>query len=137
MAKSLDTDVLNSIARRAHYLANKMISMANSRDNVEKGDPKIGGHSSASSSALHVLGALHLVMKTGFDWIANKPHASPADHSYNYLMDVLLREDLSRLSLEEANVAMSSLRAFPKGDEFVFQSYHSAYDPDHHNFFPS
>jgi len=137
MAKNLDIDVLNAVARRTHYLANKMIVMANSRDNVEKGDPKVGGHSSASSSALHVLGALHLVMKTGYDWIANKPHASPADHSYNYLLDNLLNEDLSRLSLDEANVAMSSLRAFPKGDEWVFQSYHSAYDPDHHNFFPS
>src|SRR6202030_692610 len=121
--KTLDLEVLNAVARRAHYLANKMIVMANSRDNVEKGDPKVGGHSSASSSALHVLGALHLVMKSGFDWIANKPHASPADHAYNYLLDNLLNEDLSKLSLDEANVAMSSLRAFPKGDEWVFQSY--------------
>lgn len=138
MAKAaLDIGVLNQVARRAHYLANKMIAMANSRDNVEKGDPKVGGHSSASSSALHVLGALHLVMKSGFDWIANKPHASPADHAYNYLLDNLLNEDLSKLTLDEANVAMSSLRAFPKADEWVFQSYHSAYDPDHHNFFPS
>jgi pyruvate dehydrogenase E1 component len=137
MAKALDTEVLNAVARRAHYLANKMISLANNRDNVEKGDPKVGGHSSASSSALHVLGALHLVMKSGFDWIANKPHASPADHAYNYLLDNLLNEDLAKLTLEEANVAMSSLRAFPKAEEWVFQSYHSAYDPDHHNFFPS
>jgi len=134
---ALNLETLNNIALRAHYLANKMIHMANNRDNVEKGDPKIGGHSSASSSALHILGALHLVVKSGFDWIANKPHASPADHSYNYLMDLLLNPDLSRLSLEEGNVAMSSLRAFPQNDEWVFQSYHSAYDPDHHNFFPS
>ena len=137
MSKPLDLNVLNKIARRAHYLANKMIHIANHRDNVEKGDPKIGGHSSASSSALHILGALHLVSKTGYDWIANKPHAAPADHSYNYLLDLLLNHDLKRLSLSEANNAMNSLRAFPKGDEWVFQSYHSAYDPDHHNFFPS
>lgn len=137
MSKPLDLDVLNKIARRAHYLANKMIHIANHRDNVEKGDPKVGGHSSASSSALHILGALHLVSKTGYDWIANKPHAAPADHSYNYLLDLLLNHDLKRLSLSEANNAMNSLRAFPQGDEWVFQSYHSAYDPDHHNFFPS
>jgi pyruvate dehydrogenase E1 component len=134
---ALDIDLLNSIARRAHYLANRMIVTANSRDNVEKGDPKVGGHSSASTSALHILGTLHLLVKSGYDWIANKPHASPADHSYNYLLDLLVREDLSRLSLNEANVAMRSLRAFPAGDEYVFQSYHSAYDPDHHNFLPS
>jgi len=133
----MDYEVLNSIARRAHYLANKMIVMANTRDNVEKGDPKIGGHSSASSSALHIIGALHLVMRSGFDWIANKPHASPADHAYNYLLDLLLDSNLNKLSLDEANVAMSSLRAFAKGDEWVFQSYHSAYDPDRHNFYPS
>ncbi len=137
MSKGLDLEVLNSIARRAHYLANKMIYVANNRENVEKGDPKIGGHSSASSSALHILGALHLVTRTGYDWIANKPHAAPADHSYNYLLDLLVNQDLQRLSLDEANVAMRSLRAFPQGDEWVFQSYHSAYDPDHHNFFPS
>lgn len=137
MAKNIDTAVLEKIARRAHYLANKMIHMANHRDNVEKGDPKIGGHSSASSSALHVLGTLHLVMKSGYDWIANKPHAAPADHAYNYLLDLLLNPDLSRLTLEEANTAMRNLRAFPQNDEWVFQSYHSAYDPDHHNFFPS
>src|SRR4051794_35252352 len=133
----LDLDVLNAIARRAHYLANKMIYVANTRGNVEKGDPKIGGHSSASSSALHVLGALHLVMKSGYDWIANKPHASPADHAYNYMLDLLLDEKENRLDLDPANVAMRSLRAFPQNDEWVFQSYHSAYDPDRHNFYPS
>lgn len=137
MAKSYDIEVLNSIARRAHYLANKMIFLANTRDDVEKGDPKIGGHSSASASALHILGSLHLVMKSGFDHIANKPHASPADHSYNYLLDLFLKSDLSKLSLSEANQAMQGLRAFPKNGEYVFQSYHSAYDPDFHNFFPS
>lgn len=137
MSKPLDFEVLNLIARRAHYLANKMIYSANHRDNVEKGDPKIGGHSSASSSALHILGALHLVSKTGFDWIANKPHAAPADHAYNYLLDLLLDGDLKRLSLEQANHAMNSLRAFPQDGEWVFQSYHSGYDPDNHNFFPS
>ena len=132
-----DYTVMNNIARRAHYLANKMIHTANNRGNVEKGDPKIGGHSSASSSALHILGALHLVMRTGYDWIANKPHASPADHSYNYLMNLLLDENNQPLSLEECNLAMSSLRAFAHNDEWVFQSYHSSYDPDRHNFFPS
>ncbi len=137
MSKSIDTALLEKIARRAHYLANKMIHMANHRDNVEKGDPKIGGHSSASSSALHVLGTLHLAMRSGYDWIANKPHAAPADHAYNYLLDLLLNPDLSRLSLDQANTAMRNLRAFSQNGEWVFQSYHSAYDPDHHNFFPS
>ncbi|MFN9067529.1 MAG: hypothetical protein ACK5V3_09890, partial [Bdellovibrionales bacterium] len=76
-APSLPISTLNSIAKRAHYLATQMIFQANHRDDKEKGDPKVGGHASASASALHILGSLHLVMKTGFDHIANKPHASP------------------------------------------------------------
>lgn len=129
--------VLESVARRAHYLATQMIYQANHREDKEKGDPKIGGHVSASASALHILGALHLVVRTGFDHIANKPHASPSDHAYHYLLDLLLKPDFSKLTLEEANTAMMGLRKFSQNGEPVFQSYHSAYDSDHHNFFPS
>ncbi len=136
-ATSLPLATLNSIAKRAHYLATQMIFQANHRDDKQKGDPKIGGHASASASALHILGALHLVVKTGFDHIANKPHASPADHSYNYLMDLFLKPDLSRMSQQDCDTAMMGLRKFSQNGEPVFQSYHSAYDPDHHNFFPS
>ncbi|KYG67045.1 pyruvate dehydrogenase [Bdellovibrio bacteriovorus] len=135
--KNVKADVLDSIARRAHYLATQMIWQANHRSDKEKGDPKVGGHPAASASSLHIMGALHLLVKTGFDHIANKPHASPTDHSYNYLLDLLLKNDLSKLTQEQADQAMNGLRKFTDGSEFVFQSYHSAYDPDHHNFFPS
>lgn len=135
--KNVKPDVLDAIARRAHYLATQMIWQANHRTDKEKGDPKIGGHPAASASSLHIMGALHLLVKTGFDHIANKPHASPTDHSYNYLLDLFLKNDLSRLSLEDCNIAMNGLRKFSNGDEPVLQSYHSAYDPDHHNFYPS
>lgn len=130
-------EVLESIARRAHYLATQMIYQANHREDKEKGDPKVGGHVSASASALHILGALHLVTRTGFDHIANKPHASPSDHAYHYLLDLFLNKDLSKFSLEDANTAMMGLRKFSENGEPVFQSYHSAYDSDNHNFFPS
>lgn len=135
--KKINPPIINSIVRRVHYLTNQMIYMANHCRDKEKGDPKVGGHPSASASALHIMGALHLFCKTGFDHVANKPHASPTDHAYNYLLDLLLKPDLSKLSLDEANKAMENLRDFPQDNEFVFQSYHSAYDPDHHNFFPS
>ncbi|MFN3455673.1 MAG: pyruvate dehydrogenase, partial [Pseudobdellovibrio sp.] len=102
-----------------------------------KGDPKVGGHQSASASALHIMGALHLLVKSGFDHVANKPHASPTDHSYNYLLDLFLKADLSKLSEDEKNTAMMGLRKYSKNGEPVLQSYHSTYDPDHHNFFPS
>ncbi|MCB0349847.1 MAG: pyruvate dehydrogenase [Bdellovibrionales bacterium] len=114
-----------------------MITIANNRTDKEKGDPKIGGHAAASASSIHILGAIHLLVKTGFDHIANKPHASPADHAYNYLMNLFLEKDLTRFSLEDCNAAMNGLRAFSKAGEPVFQSYHSAHDPDRHNFFPS
>jgi pyruvate dehydrogenase E1 component len=129
--------LLNSVALRAHYLATQMIYQANIRTDKEKGDPKIGGHAAACASALHILGALHLVVKSGFDHIANKPHASPTDHAYNYLLDLFLKSDLSKLTQDECDTAMMGLRKFSQNGEPVFQSYHSAYDCDHHNFFPS
>lgn len=132
----MSREVLESIARRAHYLATQMIYQANHRPEKEKGDPKVGGHASASASALHIMGALHLLVKTGFDHIANKPHASPTDHAYNYLLDLFLKPDLSRFSLDEANTALMGLRKYSHGEP-VFQSYHSTYDSDNHNFFPS
>lgn len=134
--KDLNKDTLDSIAKRAHYLATQMIFQANIREK-DKGDPKIGGHQSASASALHIMGALHLIVKSGYDHIANKPHASPTDHSYNYLLDLFLKSDLSKLSEEDKNIAMMGLRKYSKNGEPVFQSYHSTYDSDHHNFFPS
>lgn len=135
--KNVKPEILDVIARRAHYLSTQMIWQANHRPDKEKGDPKIGGHPAACASSLHIMGALHLLVKTSFDHIANKPHASPVDHSYNYLLDLFLKNDLSKLTQEQADQAMNGLRKFTDGSEFVFQSYHSAYDPDHHNFFPS
>lgn len=130
-------ETLNKIAQRAHYLATQMIYQANHRNDKEKGDPKIGGHISASASSLHIMGALHLILKSGFDHIANKPHASPTDHAYNYLLDLFLKPDFSKFSQADADLAMMGLRHFSLNGEPVFQSYHSAYDCDHHNFFPT
>ncbi len=118
-------------------MTTQMIFLANERTDVEKGDPKVGGHPAACASSLHITGALHLIAKTGFDYIANKPHAAPVDHTYNYLLNLFLKENLERFSPEEAEKAMHGLRHFPKNGEPVFQSYHSAYDPDHHGFLPS
>ena len=136
-ARLPDRAVLEKIAKRAHYLATQMIHQANHRDDKQKGDPKVGGHASASASALHIMSALHLVVRSGFDHIANKPHASPTDHALQYLLDLFVNEDLTRMSLADCNQAMLGLRRFSQHGEPVFQSYHSAFDPDHNNFFPS
>lgn len=130
-------DTLDSICARVHYMTTQMIYLANHRDDKEKGDPKVGGHPAACASALHIMGALHLMVKSGHDFIANKPHAAPVDHTYNYLLDLFFKDDHSKLTPEECDQAMLGLRHFPKHGEAVFQSYHSAYDPDHHGFLPS
>lgn len=135
--KNIDYKTLEKIVKRAHYFATQMIHIANNRSDKEKGDPKIGGHPAACASALHILSAIHLVVKSGFDHLAVKPHASPTDHSINYLLDLLLDKDLKRLPPDLAETAMHGLRKYPNEGQPVFQSYHSAYDPDHHNFFPS
>ena len=110
--KELNKSTLDNIASRAHYLATQMIYQANVRTDKEKGDPKIGGHQSASASALHIMGALHLIVKSGFDHIANKPHASPTDHAYNYLLDLFLNSDTTRFTEEQKNTAMMGLRKY-------------------------
>ena len=129
---------INSIVQGAHYLMNQMILTANQRPSAKQSDPKVGGHSSASASCIHILGALHLIVRKGYDFIANKPHASPTDHAYHYLLNLLLDKSGCPLTPKEAEKAMGCLRAFPtKENPYVFQSYHSSYDPDHQNFLPS
>ena len=130
-------DILNSITKRAHYFATMMIYLANHRDDQEKGDPKVGGHPTASASSLHILGALHLVVKSGFDYMAVKPHTSPTDHAFNYLLNLFLDKDKKRMNEDLCEKAMYGLRAFSKEGEPVFQSYHSKYDPDHEGYLPS
>ena len=130
-------DVLDRICGRAHYLTTQMIYLANHREDKQKGDPKVGGHPAACSSSLHICGALHLLVKSGNDFISNKPHAAPVDHSYNYLMNLFLNDDGSQFDLDKMNVTMTGLRHFPLHGEPVLQSYHSAYDPDHFGFLPT
>jgi pyruvate dehydrogenase E1 component len=133
-----DVQLLEKLARRAHYYAVQMIDIANHKRTPDRTDPKVGGHPAASASALHILGALHLWVKGPFDHLAIKPHASPADHSYNYMLRNLFNPGtLDRLSDADMKTAMQGLRKFSENGEPVFQSYHSAWDPDGHNFFPS
>ncbi|MBK9294260.1 MAG: pyruvate dehydrogenase [Oligoflexia bacterium] len=115
-----------------------MIDIANHARQKDKTDPKVGGHPAACSSAMHILGALHLHVKGPFDHLAIKPHASPMDHSYNYLLKNLFKHNsIERLSDTDQKTAMSGLRKFSQNGEPVFQSYHSSWDPDGLNFFPS
>ncbi len=136
--KLVDLALLEKTAKLAHYYAMAMIDQANHHREKDRTDPKIGGHPAACSSALHILGALHLHVKGPFDHLAIKPHASPADHAYNFLLKNLFTPGtLDRLSDEDMKTAMHGLRKFSQNGEPVFQSYHSAFDPDGLNFLPS
>ncbi|MCB0419692.1 MAG: pyruvate dehydrogenase [Bdellovibrionales bacterium] len=129
--------VLQNIVSRAHYLATQMIYQANHRKTPDPGEPKVGGHSATSASSIHIQGAINLIVKTGFDHVVCKPHSSPADHAYNFLLKFLFDEKGNPLTDAAAENAMYNLRKFPENGEEVFQSYHSHYDPDHHNFLPT
>ena len=130
---------LDSILSRSHYLMSQMIFQANHRKDKIEGGPQSGrGMPQGAVQPLHILAALHLFVKKGYDHICNKPHASPADHALNYLLDQFYKSDGTKLTEKEKNKAMMRLRAFPSEEEpHGFQSYHSVYDPDHHNFLPS
>ena len=132
------TTVLGRIAERAFAQMVHMIWEANNKKDKRPGDPKVGGHPAACASSLHVLGALHLVVRSVDDYVCCKPHASPVDHAYHHLLQVFGREDGSWLTEAEAKAAMSRLRTFAEpGATDVFQSYHARSDPDSFHFLPS
>lgn len=134
-------ELLDRLARRALYYSTQMIHQANERDDVQKGDPKVGGHPAACASSTHLLGALHLVVKQPQDHMAVKPHGSPMDHAYGHLLGTFTHDDGRPFSESEARKVMFRLRAFMNPEdpnrEPAFQSYHAAWDPDAFNFFPS
>ncbi|MFM8315822.1 MAG: pyruvate dehydrogenase [Deltaproteobacteria bacterium] len=135
--KSLDFDVLNKITDRAFFLALRMIDIANNRPNIEKGEPKVGGHPSACASSQHILAAIHLVMREPEDYCAFKPHISPMDHALNFLLHNFRNENNEPLSKEDRKLAMHHLRHYSREGHPVFQSYHAEADPDGYRYFPS
>lgn len=138
MRDSQEVALIERIARRAFVFATKMIHEANHRDDVQEGDPKVGGHPAANSSCAHIMSALHLGVRQPQDLIAVKPHASPIDHSLNYLLGFLHESKGRRwLSQEEMEAVMFRLRKFSEHGEPVFQSYHAESDPDGNIYFPS
>ena len=133
-----DPALLEKITHRAFAQMVHMIWEANTRKDKRPGDPKVGGHPASCSSSLHILAALHLVVREPQDYVCCKPHASPMDHSLMHLMRLFQREDGTRLTDDEAKAAMGRLRKFAEpGAEDVFQSYHARTDPDSFHMLPS
>jgi pyruvate dehydrogenase E1 component len=134
-----EAKLIDSIARRVFAYATKMIYDANYRDDVNVGDPKVGGHPASCSSCVHIMSALHLGVREAADTFAIKPHASPIDHSLNYAMRLMHEVPMGTewITDEKMNEAMYGLRKFSQAGEPVFQSYHSEWDPDGYFYYPS
>ncbi|MBI1859468.1 MAG: hypothetical protein HYR96_00945 [Deltaproteobacteria bacterium] len=130
--------ILENITRRAFFQALMMIDIANHRrGEPPRGEPKVGGHPSACASSQHILAAIHLVCREPEDYFACKPHVSPMDHAYNFLMKNFRAPDGTPLSEDNSRTAMSHLRKLSHNGEPVFQSYHAESDPDSFRYFPS
>lgn len=135
---TLDYKVLNQLTDHAFYLALKMIDVANhERPTPPKGEPKVGGHPAACGSSKHILAAIHLVCRKSEDYMANKPHVSPMDHAFNFLLKNFRDSQENPMPLEDCKTAMHNLRHYSRTGEPVFQSYHAEADPDSFRFFPS
>jgi pyruvate dehydrogenase E1 component len=136
------------VAKRAFAQMLAMIHVANDREGKRPGDPKVGGHPASCASCLHLLSALHLVVREPQDFICCKPHASPVDHALHHLIGLLKHNEKVNwhsgntstewLTDEESENVMSGLRQFPSAERpITFQSYHAASDPDFWHFLPS
>ncbi len=133
------TQMIQQIARVAIAQSAAMIVGANSRENAEPGDPKIGGHPAACSSAAHILAALHLVVRNPADTIASKPHAAPIDHIYQHHLGLFRdpQQPDEFLTSEESAQILGRLREFSTDGTPVLQSYHARSDADSESFLPS
>jgi len=141
------------ITFRAFAQAQAMIHVANHRKDKELGDPKVGGHPASCASSMHMLAALHLVVREPSDFVCCKPHCSPVDHALHHQLELFRHNrhvdwfaagELGRavsgawFEEDEAKAAMWGLRRFPdERHPHVFQSYHARTDPDHFHFLPS
>lgn len=138
MATIQNSAVLENITERAFAQMCAMIWRANNRKDKEPGDPKVGGHPASCGSSLHILAALHLLVRDPHDFICCKPHAAPMDHAFGHLLGTFRHPDGMPFSEDESKGVMDRLRKFPEEDgQPVFQSYHAYSDPDAFHFLPS
>jgi len=129
---------LDAITERAFAQMCAMVWQANNRKDKEPGDPKVGGHPASCASSLHILGALHLIVREPQDFICCKPHAAPMDHAFGHLTGTFRHPNGERFDEADSEGVMSRLRKFPEEPgQPVLQSYHAASDPDSFHFLPS
>lgn len=92
----VDLATLDTIQRRVHWLALRMVDHAN-RDRPDAGGIKVGGHQASSTSMVTLMTALWFGHLTAEDLVAVKPHASPVLHAIRYLLGELPAGKLTQL----------------------------------------
>ncbi len=137
-SSKVDYEAVHKIVDRAFFMALRMIDIANhERGDIERGEPKVGGHPAACGSSKHILGAIHMVCRQPEDYFACKPHISPMDHAFNFMLHNFRDAEGKPMELAERKTAMRHLRHYSPEGEPVFQSYHAEADPDSYRYFPS
>ena len=86
-------DILSELERKVLWLSTWMIHHANHVRSSDDGI-KVGGHQASSASLATILTALYFCALRAEDRVAVKPHASPAFHAVNYLVDWQTRDKL-------------------------------------------
>jgi pyruvate dehydrogenase E1 component len=87
---------LESVQRRVHWLATRIVDHAN-RERPKEDELKVGGHQASSTSMVTLMTALYLADLRAEDRVSVKPHASPVLHAIEYLLGRLDRTYLTRL----------------------------------------
>lgn len=132
-----DLQLIERITRRAFVQTMAMIYLANHRSDVDRTDPKVGGHPASCASSFDFMAALHLMVRDANDFICCKPHAAPLDHALHHQLGLFRHTDGRWFDDEEAEAVMHRLRSFSHDGKPVLQSYHSEFDPDSWRFLPS
>lgn len=93
---AVDLETLDTIQRRVHWLAVRMVDHAN-RERGDAGGIKVGGHQASSTSMVSLMTALWFGHLDADDLVAVKPHASPVFHAIRYLLGELSADRLTGL----------------------------------------
>lgn len=92
----VDLATLETIQRRVHWLAIRMVDHAN-RERPDAGGIKVGGHQASSTSMVSLMTALWFGHLAAEDLVAVKPHASPVLHAIRSLLGELPAQRLTEL----------------------------------------
>src|SRR4051812_15686120 len=112
-----DLEVLDDIQRRVLWLSTRIVDAANRERDTGDG-VKVGGHQASSASLVTIMTALWFAHLDPEDRVSVKPHASPAFHAIQYLLDRLDRSYLTGLRRRGGLQSYPSRTKDPNGVDF-------------------